>query len=346
MIQVDDLSRSLIAFEQISTLVIVVELSQSSWLAAGVVPGIERRPLKKLDPDPTALLHLVEGWRDRATKAGRTVTRTVLAFESGRDGFWLARWLRVRGVETFVMHSTSVAVSREPRRAKTDRLDTEMLIRVFLGWLRGEPRHCKMVSYRPELTLTRQKGCVGAGSRVADVVVGVWGTTMCALAIRDDISPEELRLQARRERDGRVSARLIAIANALEGMDRASAARLTGMDRQTLRDWVHRYNAEGIAGLCNRPAPGRRPKLTEGQMAALKAVVLAGPDPAVDKIARWRIVDLCRWVERRWGVSYSDTGMLRLLWSLDLSHRKTRPRHPQSNEAAQKAFKKGGLLLA
>src|SRR5271156_5965802 len=137
MIQVDDLSRSLIAFEQISTLVIVVELSQSSWLAAGVVPGIERRPLKKLDPDPTALLHLVEGWRDRATKAGRAITRTVLAFESGRDGFWLARWLRVRGVETFVMHSTSVAVSREPRRAKTDRLDTEMLIlgvtRLFQG---------------------------------------------------------------------------------------------------------------------------------------------------------------------------------------------------------------------
>src|SRR6516225_6250030 len=132
--------------------------------------------------------------------------------------------------------------------------------------------------YRPELTLTRQKGCVGAESRVADVVVGIWGTTMCALAIRDDISPEELRRQARRERDGRVSARLIAIANALEGMDRASAARLAGMDRQTLRDWVHRYNAEGIAGLCNRPAPGRRPKLSEGQMAALKAVVLAGPD--------------------------------------------------------------------
>jgi transposase len=146
MIRVDDLSRSLIAFEQISTLVIVVELSQSSWLAAGVVPGIERRPLKKLDPDPTALLHWVEGWRDRATKAGRAITRTVLAFESGRDGFWLARWLRVRGVETFVMHSTSVAVSREPRRAKTDRLDTEMLIRVFLGWLRGEPSHCKMVA--------------------------------------------------------------------------------------------------------------------------------------------------------------------------------------------------------
>lgn len=146
MTQVDDLSRSLIAFEQSSTLVIVVELSQSSWLVAGVVPGIERRPLKKLDPDPSALLHLVEGWRDRAIKAGRAIERIVLAFEAGRDGFWLARWLRARGVETFVMHSTSVAVSREHRRAKTDRLDTEMLIRVFLGWLRGEPRHCKMVA--------------------------------------------------------------------------------------------------------------------------------------------------------------------------------------------------------
>jgi transposase len=113
-----------------------------------------------------------------------------------------------------------------------------------------------------------------------------------------------------------------------------------------LRDWVHRYNAGGIAGLCNRPAPGRRPKLSDGQMAALKAVVLAGPDPTVDKVARWRIVDLCRWVEERWGVSYSETGMLRLLWSLDLSHRKTRPRHPQSSEKAQQAFKKGGLLPA
>jgi transposase len=163
---------------------------------------------------------------------------------------------------------------------------------------------------------------------------------MPALSIRGDIGSEELRRRARRERDGRVSARLIAIANALEGMDRASAARLAGMDRQTLRDWVHRYNAEGIAGLCNRPAPGRRPKLSEGQMAALKAVVLAGPDPALDKIARWRIVDLCQWVEERWGVSYSETGMLRLLWSLDLSHRKTRPRHPQSSEKAQQAFKK------
>src|SRR5712672_1706810 len=98
MTQVDDLSRSLIAFEQNSTMVVVLEMSQSSWLAAGVVPGIERRPLKKLDPDPTALLRLVEGWRDHAMKVGRMITRIVLAFEAGRDGFWLARWLRARAI--------------------------------------------------------------------------------------------------------------------------------------------------------------------------------------------------------------------------------------------------------
>ena len=146
MAQVDDLSRSFAAFEQNATLVAVLEMSQSSWLAAGVVPGVERRPLKKLDPDPAALLGLLEKWRDQAAKAGREVARVVLAFEAGRDGFWLARWLRARGIEAHVVHSTSVAVSREHRRAKTDRLDTEMLIRVFLGWLRGEPRHCSMVA--------------------------------------------------------------------------------------------------------------------------------------------------------------------------------------------------------
>ncbi len=168
---------------------------------------------------------------------------------------------------------------------------------------------------------------------------------MPALAIGDEISSAELRRRARRENSGRITARLIAIANALDGMDRASAARLVGMDRQSLRDWVHRDNAAGIAGLCDRPKPGRAPKLTEGQMASLKAV-LAGPDPAADQVGRWRSVDLCRYVEERGDVSYSETGMLRLLWSRDLSHRKTRPCHLQSDEKAQQAFKKGALPLA
>ena len=151
---------------------------------------------------------------------------------------------------------------------------------------------------------------------------------MHALKIQNGISSKELRHQGRRKNDGRVGARLIAIANALDGMDRASAARLAGMDRQTLRDWVHRYSAEGIAGLCDRPKPGRIPRLSEGQMASLKAIVLAGPDPAVDQVGRRRVVDLCRDIEERWDVSYSETGVRRLLWSLDLSHRKTRARHP------------------
>jgi transposase len=146
MTQVDDLSRCLAAFDQNSTLTMAVEMSAASWLVAGMIPGIDRLPVKKLEPDPEGLLRLVERWRAEAVKAGRTIARIVLAYEAGRDGFWLARWLRTRGVEAHVIHSTSVAVSREHRRAKTDRLDTGMLMRVFLGWLRGERGHCGMVA--------------------------------------------------------------------------------------------------------------------------------------------------------------------------------------------------------
>ncbi len=146
MPQANDLSRSLAALHQDSTLIAVIEMSQTSWLVAGILPAVERRPLKKLSPDKEALLRLLQRWQDEVTKTGRTITRIAVAFEAGRDGFWLARWLRVRGIETYVIHPTSVAVSREHRRAKTDRLDTEMLKRVFLGWLRGEPNHCSMVA--------------------------------------------------------------------------------------------------------------------------------------------------------------------------------------------------------
>jgi transposase len=146
MTQVDDLSRSLAAFDQNSTLTMAVEMSAASWLVAGMIPGIDRLPVKRLEPDPDGLLRLVERWRAEAVKAGRTIARIALAYEAGRDGFWLARWLRTRGVEAHVIHSTSVAVSREHRRAKTDRLDTGMLMRVFLGWLRGERGHCGMVA--------------------------------------------------------------------------------------------------------------------------------------------------------------------------------------------------------
>src|SRR5208283_4661013 len=142
----DDLSRCFVALEQDTTLIAVVEMSLSSWLVSGLIPDVDRKPLKKVDPNAEELLCLLERWRNDAVKAGRTITRIVLAYEAGRDGFWLARWLRARGVEAHVIHSTSVAISREHRRAKTDRLDTALLMRVFLGWLRGERGHCGMVA--------------------------------------------------------------------------------------------------------------------------------------------------------------------------------------------------------
>src|SRR5271165_3793552 len=129
MEKTNDLSRSSTVLEQNSTLIAVIEMSLSSWLVAGIVPGLARHPLKKLDADPEALLVLLHRWREEAAKYGHAIARMAIAFEAGRDGFWLARWLRARGVEAFVIHSTSVAVPREHRRAKTDRLDTELLKR-------------------------------------------------------------------------------------------------------------------------------------------------------------------------------------------------------------------------
>jgi transposase len=142
----NDLSRSLVALEQSNTIIAVIEMSLNYWLIAGIVPGVDRHPLKKLNVDEKALLQLLRQWRDEAAKAGYVITRMAVAFEAGRDGFWLARWLRARGVEAHVIHPTSVAVPREHRRAKTDRLDTELLKRAFLGWLRGEPEHCRMAA--------------------------------------------------------------------------------------------------------------------------------------------------------------------------------------------------------
>src|SRR3954466_14611098 len=142
MPQLNDLSRSLVALDQDSTIIAVVELSQSSWLVAGVLPGVERQPCKKLEPNPERLLILLHRWRDEAVRAGRTITRIAVAFEAGRDGFWLARWLAARGVEAHVIHASRYR--GEHRRAKTDRLDTELLKRGFLGWLRGERGHCSM----------------------------------------------------------------------------------------------------------------------------------------------------------------------------------------------------------
>jgi transposase len=164
-----------------------------------------------------------------------------------------------------------------------------------------------------------------------------------ALPIRDDIPPRELRRLARRESNGRVISRMLAIAHALDGMDRGQAARLVGMDRQTLRDWVIRFNALGVEGLRDRPKSGRRSWLDEGRLASLRALVLRGPDPERDGVSTWRAKDLCRIVEQRFGVTYSENGMLRLLHDLDLSWQKARPVHPEADLKAQARFKKNSL---
>ncbi|HMD58170.1 MAG TPA: IS110 family transposase [Steroidobacteraceae bacterium] len=140
-----DLNQSYAAFEQASTIVSVVELSSKSWLAAGTVPGVKRQPRKNLSCNPDGLLTQIERWRAEAVKAGHEINRIVVAFEAGRDGVWLARFLRARGIEAYVIHAASIPVPREHKRPKTDRLDTEMLMRALLGWLRGEARHCRMV---------------------------------------------------------------------------------------------------------------------------------------------------------------------------------------------------------
>ena len=113
----NDLSKSLLPFDQKTTLGTVIEMSQSNWLVAGIVPGVERHPLKKLDPDERALLQLLKRWQAEAVKAGHTITRIAVAFEAGRDGFWLARWLRARDIDAHVIHPTSVAVSSRMRAA-------------------------------------------------------------------------------------------------------------------------------------------------------------------------------------------------------------------------------------
>jgi transposase len=128
-----------------TTITAVVELSKRTWLVGGHVPGLERRPLKKTEDRAAGLLRILTTWRKRAEQAGRSIATIVVAFEAGRDGFWLARWLRRTGIEAFVIHPSSIPVPRGAR-VKTDRTDTGMLLRAFSAWLRGEPDACRMVA--------------------------------------------------------------------------------------------------------------------------------------------------------------------------------------------------------
>lgn len=170
---------------------------------------------------------------------------------------------------------------------------------------------------------------------------------MAALAIRTDYPVSELRRLARSTSDRAQALRLVAIAAALKGASRQAAAKLGAMDRQTLRDWVIRYNAEGPAGLKDRNATKghNQCRLDAGQLAELKAWMVAGPDPEVDGVSAWRVLDAVGFCERRFGLRYSDEGMRRILHEeLNLSYQKARPSHTRSDPARAAAFKKGAAL--
>lgn len=166
-----------------------------------------------------------------------------------------------------------------------------------------------------------------------------------ALKIRDDLSPSALRKLARTER-GRTAARMYAIANALEGMRRAEAARLAGMERQALRDAVVRYNGAGLAGLRDRAKGRPQRTLTEDEEAALAAAILAGPDPDRDRVCAWTRADLCRWLEVEFAKTYHPSSMTRVLRRMGFSRQKARPVHPKTDAGAQAAFKKRGFATS
>ena len=167
---------------------------------------------------------------------------------------------------------------------------------------------------------------------------------MAGLKIRIDRSAAELRRLARRETVPRAAARMYAIANALDGMPRAEAARLAGMDRQALRDAVLRYNAEGLVGLCDRPKSGRPPRLAEAEQAWLKQQILAGPS-AGSGLSAWTLADLCDLVAVEYDKKLHPGSMSRVVRRLGLSRQKARPRHPKADKKAQEAFEKGGCAM-
>ncbi len=157
---------------------------------------------------------------------------------------------------------------------------------------------------------------------------------------RTDLTSTQLRTIAVKLTDATQTRRLLAIALVLEGASRAEAARQTGMDRQTLRDWVHRFKATGIDGLRSRPPPGRAPKLTKDQMTELRQLVIDGPDPEIHKVVRWRCLDLRAEVARRFSVTVDEITIGRWLGKMGLTRLQPRPYHPKKDPEAQEAFKK------
>lgn len=165
---------------------------------------------------------------------------------------------------------------------------------------------------------------------------------MVAVALtRDEHTAAELRGFAAACREAAAARRMLALALVMEGSPRGIAAKTCGMDRQTLRDWVHRYNAEGLAGLSNRrEGLGRKPLLTPEQRAVVAELVRTGPDLATHGVVRWRRADLAEVIEQRFGVRPDERTVGKLLRRLGFRRLAVRPRHPAHDAAAQEAHKK------
>src|SRR5277367_5926047 len=160
-----------------------------------------------------------------------------------------------------------------------------------------------------------------------------------AVRLREDYSAEALRVLAKRSKDANQIRRLLSLAAVREGMDRGSAAKIGGMDRQTLRDWVHRFNASGPEGLIDNRMEGPKPRLSEEQLAQFAKIVEAGPDREKDGIVRWRRIDLKRVIAERFGVNFHPRYVGKLLQKLGFSHISARPCHPAQDERIVEAFK-------
>ena len=161
-----------------------------------------------------------------------------------------------------------------------------------------------------------------------------------ALTLRTDFSASELRRLAKRSKDNSQSRRLLSLAAVLDGMNRTDAARIGGMDRQTLRDWVHRFNQLGPDGLLDRHAGGVEPRLSAERKAELAALVEAGPDRARDGVVRWRRVDLQRVIKERFDIDFHERYVGTILKQLGFAHMSARPRYPGQNVEIIEAFKK------
>jgi transposase len=161
-----------------------------------------------------------------------------------------------------------------------------------------------------------------------------------AVRLREDYSAAALRALARRSKDVNQSRRLLSLAAVRDGMDRGSAAKIGGMDRQTLRDWVHRFNASGPDGLIDNWTDGPKPRLSDEQLAELARIVEAGPDRKKDGVVRWRRIDLKRVIAERFRVDFHPRYVGKLLHKLGFSHMSARPRHPAQDERIVEAFKK------